>query len=60
MMCTSLVDAHVHLPPYSPDSTLRYGVSPDARVESGGAIFSWALEQVVDRFGNRIAYAYVM
>jgi hypothetical protein len=39
--------------------TLRYGVSPDARVESGGAIFSWALEQVVDRFGNRIAYAYV-
>jgi RHS repeat-associated protein len=40
--------------------TLRYGVSSNARVESaaGVAIFSWALEDAVDRFRNRIAYTY--
>jgi hypothetical protein len=43
----------------SPDGkTLRYGVSSEARVESASGTFSWALEDVLDRFGNRIAYTY--
>jgi RHS repeat-associated protein len=49
----------------APDGrTLRYGLSAEARVEApraGGATatFSWALEEVVDLFGNRIVYSYV-
>ncbi|WP_242343476.1 toxin TcdB middle/N-terminal domain-containing protein [Anaeromyxobacter terrae] len=43
----------------APDGkTLRYGLTADARVEDSGRIFSWALEEVVDLFGNRIAYSY--
>ncbi len=45
----------------APDGrTLRYGVSPEARVASadGSAVFTWALEDVIDRFGNRIGYVY--
>jgi RHS repeat-associated protein len=47
----------------APDGTLlRYGLSPEARVEgtvAGVAVtFSWALERVVDRYGNEIHYLY--
>ena len=45
----------------SPDGkTLRYGVSPEGRVSSsdGTLVFSWALEDVIDRYGNRIGYFY--
>lgn len=44
----------------SPDGSLqRYGVSASARVESGSAVFSWSLEEIVDRFGNRIVFGYL-
>jgi RHS repeat-associated protein len=44
----------------SPDGTLmRYGVSASARVESGSAVFSWSLEELVDRFGNRVLFGYL-
>ena len=46
-----------------PDGTLmRYGLSSEARVEGtldGAPVaFSWALERVVDRWGNQVAYVY--
>lgn len=48
----------------APDgSTMVYGLSSTARVAGsvGGVpvVFAWALERVVDRFGNEIHYAYV-
>ena len=43
----------------SPDGLVnRFGLSASARVESGTQTFSWALEETVDRFGNRIVYSY--
>ena len=37
---------------------LIYGRSASARVESGSQVFRWALEEVADVFGSRIAYTY--
>jgi Salmonella virulence plasmid 65kDa B protein len=44
----------------SPDgSTMRYGVSPESRIESPAVgVFSFLLETVVDKAGNRIGYFY--
>jgi len=45
----------------APDGrTLRYGVSSNGRVSSADEtqVFSWALEDMIDRFRNRIGYFY--
>jgi RHS repeat-associated protein len=39
-------------------TTLVFGKTPEARVESGARIFSWSLERQVDRLANRIDYSY--
>ncbi len=39
-------------------SVSRYGVSEGGRSAGPEGAFRWALEQVVDVFGNRIAYSY--
>lgn len=36
----------------------RFGTTVDARVELGASVYSWALEDEIDVFGNRISYFY--
>ncbi len=43
----------------APDgNTMRYGVSPESRLEAEGKTFAYLLETVVDKAGNRIGYFY--
>ena len=39
-------------------STLRFGQHPQARREADGRVASWFVEEVADRHGHRITYAY--
>lgn len=36
----------------------RYGLDPEARIESGASAFAWYLEDEIDVFGNRVSYFY--
>lgn len=39
-------------------TVLRFGLSADARIESGSSKYAWALEDEIDVFGNRVSYFY--